>query len=265
LHALLEKQPIAIRELAARIETEAKVTIEVVRSAPLHTDGNFAKAPAGCGIDDNLRCAILIFNDELTPESAAHELAHLERWLIDGVPRLFFKPEFIPNIQPTEYAGTSLWFENRLEHFHVFRRMKDLGVDPTKGLNVEMGKQWADITAKFAKTALLASVPTGSNTANLHENLTPIGYLGTHLDYCITRRFVDDPAVRSCATDFMENRGLLISARALDRRLNSTLHDKKETARMLIRELRLPRDTAYLKYFNGPAKTVKVVKVWQSV
>jgi hypothetical protein len=248
MHPILAAMPAPIRDLAARIESESTVPIEVIRSTPSCPDAAFRAAEAAVQIIPTKRglvAQILQFKDQIQPEAALHELCHLEETLCKAIPQLVFSRglETIEKgyIPPGSYVGSSAWLENKISHYrYVYKRMNELGFNQADGLNCVLGEQWRKV-APVARSAQNRMVPR----------------MSVFTDYAITRRFCTDADVRSRAGAIIKSVGLLERARRFEERFNKALKDKAETVRVILHEFNLPSDIALLRYHDGPHKLIR--------
>jgi hypothetical protein len=89
----------------------------------------------GCGARANPKAVTIEYRDELTTENMLHELLHLRRQLVNGIPVAGFPsgtkvgaPEGAPEDSESVMAGVSwLWFDLHVEHAAIFETMREMG------------------------------------------------------------------------------------------------------------------------------------------
>lgn len=224
--------PAPIRELAEQIETAAQVSINVVRSEPLHS-GPHANAPAAARILSGRQPQLLLFSEPLAEDIAAHELLHFHRYLVEGVPQLTFTRE-ISGLPVGYYVGTGAWMENHMEHFHIDPRMRELGYDLTAAA---LEKQWQ----------LVSTVPRELQS-------TIPGRWSTLLYYATTQR-CKSQRLMTLADEVLTVAGMLKEARAFSSGLGRVLADKIATCKFVMRAFSIPKDMTLLRYLaSGDAR-----------
>jgi hypothetical protein len=119
MHPLLAAQPAQIRELTEKIETHTGLEIEL-QHGPIDGVNFRIHRPKG-RLD-----GILFHHSQETPAASvvAHELLHMQRYLIEGVPQL---SQFVGwSIQgDSNVTGSAAWVEDQIEHWIIVPESKD--------------------------------------------------------------------------------------------------------------------------------------------
>jgi hypothetical protein len=149
---VLDRLPQVGVDLLAEIEAFAGVQVQFagLKAPRSPTD------PDPFGPENNVSdtYAIIRFPDvtRLTPEGLVHELLHIQRYWVEGIPQLYPRP---PNDVPGNLK-TSGDVENTLEHMVIVPRQANLGVPDADHWNVNAariwgGYPWVDISTPWAR------------------------------------------------------------------------------------------------------------------
>lgn len=218
----LELLPAQAHKLVRQIEAYTKFPIDVLPH-PHSADPNDPnpQAPA-CTVSES--SATIYVREGSTPQGIVHELLHIRRFLVDGVPRLF--PAEDEALSP--YASM---IENALEHLVIVPLETSYGFEPYEHWNQTAMRNWS-------------------------------GYPWPHMTDPWTRQFncligslsarflVTDGAVRRMVTDALEAEGLIPAATQLAKTVHAARSDKRRQVRTTLEQVGLPTAPFRLVQFD---------------
>jgi len=250
MDARLKSLPAPIRTIAERIEDKCRCEIELRRSPPLFTGSQAdcegaatiepqyrVKEPSKERVKDSerLRPIIFVFEKEQSLDTLIHELLHLDRWILEGVPQLTSTQPLFEGIPNREFVGTVGWIDNHIEHFHILRRMNEMGYPQAPRLD--------SIYRKDFDETLPVAIKFGRKISDLVR-------CSLFLRYATVRRFCEDAQVKATVEKVLTISGLLADAQSFDGLLEMVLPDKANTARFVAKALGIAPSILRLCYFN---------------
>ena len=169
--------------------------------------------------------AVIYLHDfeQVDLQAVTHELLHIRRYWIDGVPR------FDPSRDAQANAAPCANFENCLEHLYIVPQEADYGFDKT---------MWNG-AARF--TWQRWPWPEIGDDLG-HRNKALLGVLETKL--------ASDADVLALAAGCLSKEGLSAEAERFSRRIDQVLHSKERAASCLARFMKVPSGLLRLVYFD---------------
>jgi hypothetical protein len=231
--AVLDVLPEKSKELLARLEEFAGREIVFAAYTTPPDDGEVnPDAPA---TEMTAAGARILLRDgmPIPAQGVTHELLHIERYWVEGVPQLF----------PANPANgkNCAQMENALEHLVIVPREAAYGFEPYGHWNDTYGKRWTgDRLAPTKPSAVLRM-----------EAL--MGWLATST--------VTDEVVKATMAKIIQDAGFFSEAEKFKARMNEFVPSKEKMAKCLARFLKIPDGAVVLRYFNAKAGTIRDEKV----
>jgi len=238
--SVLDALPSNVRSFAEQLEAFSGTHIEV-RISNSRVDrlrGEIDPDPGGPACQLTETEAVVWVRDFATvdPQGFLHELLHIERYWVAGVPQIV---ALAPDVDRTKITSG---IENALEHLHVVPGEAMYGFDPYPYRNENSRRLWAaypwpTITNRDARrrNCLLAWVT--------------VDHLVTNLD------------VKLKARQVLDEEGFRDEAEALSRRLGQLKGDKERSLAAVVRFLDIPRPDVQLVYLDVQNRQRRLVPV----
>lgn len=237
--AVLESLPPAVRALLDEIESFAGQVVRFEKNPfPISQTNPNPLAPAlAC---NNVSARVMLREGSLQDaQGILHELLHLRRFWVDGIPQL------VPKVDNEGNWGVTGSVENDLEHLVIVPREADYGFDPYPYWNATLTENWArypwpEMTNKWAR----------------RKNLL-LGWLSV-------AKICNDQALEEHARACLAKEGMLAEAQRFVTRVSKALPDKAKALAEVVSTLRIPRDDVRLLYIDirtGTARYEPVAKV----
>lgn len=169
----------------------------------------------------------------IPPQGVTHELLHVERYWMQGVPQLYpANPAFFKN------CGQ---MENAMEHMVIVPREADYGFEPFGHWNETYRRTWVG-----------DPVP-----ATMHPDIRRMkclmGWLATQV--------ISDDAVKDMMAKAIISAGHMDEAERFKKRMNEFIGSKEKMVQCLARFMKIPQGGVVLRYFNAQAGTIRDEKV----
>ena len=208
--------PENMQRLVDEIEAFAGIPIEValIPKVPSPTDPN----PDSTACQVTEKSATIIIRSELVqPEAVLHELLHIQRYLVEGVPQL--------TLILGEDAPETNWqlmneIENVLEHLVIVPRAADYGFEPYEYWNKTAQTNWSRYPWPEA------------TDRRARRQVCLLGSLDALL--------VTDAGVKQLVERCIAQEGFLTEARLFTDKVKRVLASKPQTIATVLRFLRLP-------------------------
>jgi hypothetical protein len=173
--------------------------------------------------------------DVWQPREILHELLHIQRYWLEGVPQFVRKG-------PNASAHLASEVENQIEHLVIVPREVTYGFAPDDSYwNASAQHNWSSYPWPSTKDKVLR---------RRHSLL---------LWLAMAR--VTDESVRSHAVSCLEAEGLLTDARALEGAMRAAIRNKKKAIACIVRFLALPRADFRVATFDIKNKQVRLDKI----
>lgn len=179
------------------------------------------------GLSDGSNCdaarAYVTVDDRngINPNAVTHELLHIHRYWVDGVPALNAADESDQNIE------FMTWLDNALEHLVIVPWEREFGYDPNP--------YWAKMMENFF-------VDLPSNLTHQVRRSCLMGW--TITGYC------EDPHARAIALSKLQSFGLQREARFLLQNLLKQRRNKEKMVRASLVALKVPPSSARLVHYD---------------
>lgn len=226
--AYLNRLPNDIRNLVGEIEEASGVEIIVVVDSE-RAHGTLAQ-PCSLACQVNAHGAtLLIPAPEHFPDSSVlHELLHLRRFLLSGVPRISVCNDYPSWTLEFEIALTGL--DNALEHLIIVpEELQHRG---------ERGVYWRRIMLR-----VLADLQSPALSKDDRERHALIGWV-------FIQHVLPDPELMDTAATLIDRLGIQDRAARLVDELIPSLHSKERTVRICFEHLHLPIEAGCLEYID---------------
>lgn len=229
----LDLLPLEAQELVQRIEAHTGIPIDVQRTErpPNLTLPNPYSPGAEVYAD---RAVILHYGeDHLDAHALVHELLHIERYWVEGVPQIV--P--IGNATDDHWSITSS-IENAIEHLAIVPRESDYGYDPYPHWNFVEGViwgryPWPDITHPFAR----------------RKNML-LGWLGVSI-------LTTDAALKEHARSILARESVLGEAERFRAKIDRVKGSKVRALAATVRFLQIPPTEVALRYHDTATKSLR--------
>lgn len=167
-------------------------------------------------------------DDARVAQGATHELLHLRRWWLEGVPLLYHGV--------SDVKARCEQLENELEHQVIVPREADYGFDPFARWNGVYGEKWrGQPFSLFEERAVV-------------RQSCMMDWLGTNL-------ITDERAVMLMEQKIKEM-GFLEEADDFSRGVRRRLHDKAQTVAFLCKCMGYAEGVVRLRIYNAVAGTI---------
>lgn len=227
--SILDALPANVRSLAERLEafSDTQIQVHIPQEDVDTLRGDVDPDPGGPACQVTEAEAVVWVRDfaGVNPQGILHELLHIERYWVVGVPQIV---ALAPDVERTKITSG---IENALEHLHVVPGEATYGFDPHPYRNENSRRLWAaypwpTITNRDARrrSCLLAWLT--------------VDHLVTDLDVKLKARRV------------LDKEGFYDEAEAFTRRLGQLKGDKERSLAAVVRFLSIPRTDVRLLYLD---------------
>ena len=169
----------------------------------------------------------------IPPQGITHELLHLERWWLEGMPQLYpARPEARQNCE---------LMENALEHLVIVPREAEYRIRALRLLERHL---WE----KMVKEPFPPTMP-----AEIIRTKCLMGWLATG--------YITDESVIALIETAVRAEGHYEEAVKFKRRMNDLLSSKQQTVACLARFMNIPEGLVVLRYYNVAAGTYRDERV----
>jgi hypothetical protein len=226
---VLETLPERSLALLKRLEAHACRYIRFAphRAPPVPGDPN-PDAPV-CEITAGGATIRLRLGAPILAQGVTHELLHIERWWLEGVPHLY------PAHPALKHICEGL--ENALEHLVIVPREARYGFEPYGHWNETYREIWS-------RSPLTPAMPL-----DVRRYTCLLAWLATS--------HVTDESVNARIEEHVRMEGLFDEAEAFKREIKAQLTSKPELVSYVARVLRIPEGAVFLRYYNASAGTVR--------
>jgi hypothetical protein len=222
----------AVRALVSQVEAGAGIDIKVQLDRSRAGRGPLGAGILACDIDER-GATVLIPSEDFFPEaSVVHELLHVRRLLVEGVPRLTANFGYAGD--PASHGTFLTNLDNSLEHLVI--------VPEELNRASERHEHWSQILERtFREDIPAIGVPIGVTRAAL-------------VQWAFLELAVPTCPARAIALDFLGARSLLTEAEAFVAAVAPLLISKPDLVKVVFEKLELPTEMAVLEYFDSHSK-----------
>lgn len=225
----LEQLSPAVQALVSQVETGAGIDIKVQLDPSRAGRGPDGAGILACDIDE-FGATILVPSGDYFPEAGVvHELLHVRRLLVEGVPRLAAN---IGYRQLTSELTTFLTdFDNMLEHLVI--------VPEELGRSTARHRHWESITERTFRHDIPAmTIAIGARRAAL-------------MQWAFVDIVLPQSPARAVAEAYLADKGLASDAAAFVSSVQPLLGSKPDLVRHAFDQLQLPDEMAVLRYYDS--------------
>ncbi len=172
--------------------------------------------------------------DVIDAHGVTHELLHVQRYWVCGIPQIQPARNVEANLAPCSRIG------NELEHLAIVPRERDYGFDSSKYWNAVARAKWN-------------RWPWPEMSALDHRNSALLGRASLTL--------VTDLDVHKLAEEHLRTDGLTGEAERFANRINHFLSDKPRAALCAARFLKVPKGLLHLVYFDVRNRTRQIAEM----
>lgn len=225
----LDKLPHDIRTLVEEIEENSNIEIEIQIDATRLSRSIDQKGSLACEVDQH-SARILIPTAHYFPDgSVLHELLHIRRFLLEGVPRIVVCDDY-EDWTPQLCRGlTDL--DNRLEHLVIVP--EELILRPDRRIYWE---------------SVMCRVLDGLQTTSISEDDRK---RYAQLDWVFIRNVIDSYCLTEQAQSLTTQFGIIEQVESFNAALLLSLPSKENTVQVCFEHLNIPFEVAALEYLNS--------------
>ena len=238
----LDKLPHDIRSLVEEIEEKSDIEIEIQIDATRISRSFDQKGSLACEVDQ-YSARILIPTADYFPEgSVLHELLHIRRFLLEGVPQIVVCDDYEDWTPQLDKGLRDL--DNRLEHLVI--------VPEELNLRPDRRSYWESVMCR-----VLDELQTTSISEDDRKRYA-------QLDWIFVRNVVDSCCLTEQAQSLTTQLGIIEQAASFNAALLLSLPSKESTVRVCFEHLNIPFEIAALEYLNsrnGTKHTVNLMDI----
>ena len=225
-----------VRSLMDEIEAFAQTEIAVApNETPISSTDPNLTAPALAAWHD--RATIYLRDlEQIDPNGILHELLHLHRFWVEGIPQVMPKS----NDDDDQWNVTS-FIENSLEHMIIIPKEVEYGYDPYPYWSRTAFENWSRYPW-----------PGMDNSFARRKNCL-MGWLGSAL--------VNDESVIQLMRECLETEAILDEAELFKAKINRVINRKPAAISCVFRFLNIPRTEAHLVYLDIRARQRRVAPI----
>lgn len=235
----LDKLPHDIRSLVEEIEDKSDIEIEIQINAARISRSLEQKGSLACEVDQHSARILIPTADYFPDGSVLHELLHIRRFLLEGIPRIVVCEDYEDWTPQLDRGLTDL--DNRLEHLVIVP--EELSLRPDRRIYWE---------------SVMCRVFDGLQTTSITEDDRK---RYAQLDWIFIRNVLDSYCLTKQAQSLTTQLGIIEQAASFNAALLLSLSSKESTVRVCFEHLNIPFEVAALEYLNSRNGTKHTVNL----